>query len=137
DETIDISEASGGLLYLIDSQKGRLEPHGLFLNNQEQDLEAHGIRGFDLEGPAMPHWLDLPSHGGPSQVYSFGFDQAGAYRDLLKTLESPRVHLVCTGLQNRQGITIGVLVLLHRDTGDEARPAILRPQRIAFVEAIS
>ncbi|QEY62314.1 HAMP domain-containing protein [Metapseudomonas lalkuanensis] len=137
DETIDISEASGGLLYLIDNQKGRLEPHGLFLNDQEQDLEAHGIRGFGLESPAMPHWLDLPSHGGPSQVCSFGYDQAGAYRDLLQTLESPRVHLVSTGLHNRQGITIGVLVLLHRDTGKESRPAILRPERIAFVEAIS
>ncbi|NWL77964.1 hypothetical protein DM872_13990 [Pseudomonas taiwanensis] len=137
DETIDISEASGGLLYLIDNQKGRLEPHGLFLNDQEQDLDAHGIRGFGLESPALPHWLDLPSHGGPSQVCSFGYDQAGAYRDLLQTLESPRVHLVSTGLHNRQGVTIGVLVLLHRDTGKESRPSILKPERIAFVEAIS
>ncbi|MDE3736605.1 hypothetical protein PSH28_08390 [Pseudomonas resinovorans] len=137
DETIDISEASGGLIYLIDNQKGRLEPHALFLNNQEQDLETHGIRGFSLESPAMPRWLDLPAHEGPSQVCSFGYDQAGAYRDLLQTLESPRVHLVSTGLHNRQGITIGVLVLLHRDSGNESRPAILRPERIAFVEAIS
>ncbi len=137
DETIDIGEASGGLLYLIDTQKGRLEPHGLFLNDQQQDLEAHGIRGFGLESPALPHWLDLPAHGGPSQVCSFGYDQAGAYRDLLQTLQSPRVHLVSTGLHNRQGNTIGVLVLLHRDIGREARPAILRPERIAFVEAIS
>ncbi|MDH4610712.1 HD domain-containing phosphohydrolase [Pseudomonas sp. BN102] len=137
DETIDISEASGGLLYLIDSQKGRLEPHGLFLNDREQDLAAHGIRGYSLESPAMPRWLELPAHGGPSQVQSFGFDQAGAYRDLLQTLESPRAHLVSTGLHNRQGVTIGVLVLLHRDTGLEARPAILKPERIAFIEAIS
>ncbi|WP_271411759.1 HD domain-containing phosphohydrolase [Pseudomonas sp. Q1-7] len=137
DETIDISEASGGLLYLIDNQNGRLEPHGLFLNDQAQDLEAHGIRGFGMESPAMPHWLELPAHGGPSQVCSFGYDQAGAYRDLLQTLDSPRVHLVSTGLHNRQGVTIGVLVLLHRDAGHESRPAILRPERIAFVEAIS
>lgn len=137
DETIDISEASGGLIYLIDSQKGRLEPHGLFLNDSEQDLAAHGIRGYGLESQAMPRWLELPAHGGPSQVQSFGFDQAGAYRDLLQTLESPRVHLVSTGLHNRQGVTIGVLVLLHRDTGHEARPTILKPERIAFIEAIS
>lgn len=136
-ETIDISEANGGLIYLIDSQKGRLEPHGLFLNDHQQDLAAHGIRGYSLENPAMPRWLELPAHGGPSQVQSFGFDQAGAYRDLLQTLESPRVHLVSTGLHNRQGVTIGVLVLLHRDTGQEARPAILKPERIAFIEAIS
>ncbi|MCO6059406.1 HD domain-containing protein [Pseudomonas sp. MOB-449] len=136
-ETIGISESSGGLLYLIDSQKGRLEPHGLFLNHREEDLDAHGIRGFSLESPAMPRWLDLPAHGGPSQVCSFGFDQAGAYRDLLQTLESPRIHLVSTGLHNRQGTTIGVLVLLHRDTGKEARPSILKPERIAFVEAVS
>ncbi|WP_044875035.1 HD domain-containing phosphohydrolase [Pseudomonas sp. LFM046] len=137
DETIDISEASGGLIYLIDNQKGRLEPHGLFLNDSEQDLDAHGIRGFGLESPAMPRWLDLPSHGGPSQLCSFGYDQAGAYKDLLKTLDSPRVHLVSTGLHNRHGVTIGVLVLLHRDTGADSRPALLRPERVAFVEAIS
>jgi HD-GYP domain-containing protein (c-di-GMP phosphodiesterase class II) len=137
DETIDISEANGGLIYLIDSQKKRLEPHGLFLNDRQQDLAAHGIRGYSLESPAMPRWLELPAHGGPSQVQSFGFDQAGAYRDLLRTLESPRVHLVSTGLHNRQGVTIGVLVLLHRDIGQEARPTILKPERIAFIEAIS
>jgi HD-GYP domain-containing protein (c-di-GMP phosphodiesterase class II) len=137
DETIDISEANGGLIYLIDSQKGRLEPHGLFLDDRQQDLDAHGIRGYSLESQAMPRWLELPAHGGPSQVQSFGFDQAGAYRDLLQTLECPRVHLVSTGLHNRQGVTIGVLVLLHRDTGLEARPAILKPERIAFIEAIS
>ncbi|BAN47803.1 HD domain-containing phosphohydrolase [Metapseudomonas resinovorans] len=136
-ETIEISESAGGLLYLIDNQNGRLEPHGLFLNNQEQDLETHGIRSFGLESPSMPRWLDLPAHGGPSQQCSFGYDQAGAYRDLLQTLASPRVHLVSTGLHNRQGVTIGVLVLLHRDTGSESRSNLLRPERIAFVEAIS
>ena len=42
-----------------------------------------------------------------------------------------------TGLHNRQGDTIGLLVLLQRDTGSEADPAMLRPERIAFVEALS
>src|SRR3989338_3016538 len=88
-ETVDLSEASGGLLYLRDSNSGRLEPHGLFING------------------------------------------------LLHTLDSPRAHLVCTGLHNRQGQTLGVLVLLHRDTGDEADLAMLRPERIAYVEAVS
>ena len=47
------------------------------------------------------------------------------------------MHLVSTGLHNRQGDTLGVLLLLHRDSGEEAEPAMLHPQRIAYVEAVS
>ncbi|MGQ7818484.1 HD domain-containing phosphohydrolase [Metapseudomonas furukawaii] len=136
-ETIDISEASGGLLYLIDSQKQRLEPQGLILKGEGLDLAEHGLHGVGLDSTTLPHWLDLPAHGGPSQSHSFGFDQAGPYRDILQSLESPRAHLVSVGLHNRQGVTIGVLVLLHSDIGMESRPALLKPERIAFVEAIS
>ncbi|MGL4319121.1 MAG: HD domain-containing phosphohydrolase [Pseudomonas sp.] len=136
-ETVGLSEASGGLLYLQDGSNGRLEAHGLFINNQQHSLEQHRIPSFDQDDQALPGWLKQPAQGGESMVVSIGFDQADGLQSLLHTLDSPRVHLVCTGLHNRQGETLGVLVLLHRDTGEEADLAMLRPERIAFVEAVS
>lgn len=135
-ETLDISEANGGLLYLIDDD-GRLEPHGLFLDGRAHALETHGIPGYARNAPDLPHWLGQPANGGDTAVVSLGYDKADAFRSLLSSLDSPRVHLVSAGLHNRQGDTVGVLVLLHRDTGNEADLAMLRPERIAFVEAVS
>ncbi|HSC82755.1 MAG TPA: hypothetical protein VLC30_03965, partial [Pseudomonas sp.] len=136
-ETVDLSEASGGLIYLRDTNSGHLQPHGLFINNEQHSLEEHRIPSFDQDDQALPGWLEQPALGGESIVASIGFDQAAGLQSLLHTLDSPRVHLVCSGLHNRQGETLGVLVLLHRDTGEEADLAMLRPERIAFVEAVS
>src|SRR5690606_29750250 len=92
----------------------------------------------DLPGePDIPERVRHPPEGGATAVASLGFDQAEGLQSLLHTLDSPRVHLVGTGLHNRQGDTLGVPLLLHRDTGEEAEPAMLRPQRIAYVEAVS
>ncbi|HZX16276.1 MAG TPA: HD domain-containing phosphohydrolase, partial [Pseudomonas sp.] len=136
-ETVDLSEASGGLLYLRDSNSGRLEPHGLFINELQHNLEEHRIPSFDSDDPALPSWLAQTATGGSSVTVALGFEHAQGFQSLLHTLDSPRAHLVCTGLHNRQGQTLGVLVLLHRDTGDEADLAMLRPERIAYVEAVS
>jgi HD-GYP domain-containing protein (c-di-GMP phosphodiesterase class II)/uncharacterized ubiquitin-like protein YukD len=136
-ETVDLSEASGGLLYLCDSSSGRLEPHGLFINEVQHNLEEHRIPSFEPNDPSLPHWLAQPAMGGASVAVALGFEQAQGFQSLLHTLDSPRAHLVCTGLHNRQGHTLGVLVLLHRNTGDEADLAMLRPERIAYVEAVS
>ncbi|CAN7512880.1 HD domain-containing protein [Pseudomonas sp. LjRoot71] len=136
-ETVDLSEASGGLLYLRDASSGRLEPYGLFINEQQHNLEEHRIPSFDQGDPATPSWLAQTAMGGGSVTVALGFEQAQGFQSLLYTLDSPRAHLVCTGLHNRQGQTLGVLLLLHRDTGDEAELAMLRPERIAYVEAVS
>lgn len=136
-ETVDLSEASGGLLYLRDSNSGRLEPYGLFINEQQHNLEEHRIPSFDPNDPALPSWLAQTATGGTSVTVALGFEHAQGFQSLLHTLDSPRAHLVCTGLHNRQGQTLGVLVLLHRDSGDETDLAMLRPERIAFVEAVS
>ena len=135
EETVEISEAHGGLLYLKDN--GRLEPHGLFLDGQQHSLGKHGLSHYDLDAEQIPHWLRQPASGGGSSATSIGFDQAGDLQSLLQALDSPRVHLVATGLHNRQGDTLGVLLLLHRDQGEESDRAMLRPERIAFVEAVS
>jgi len=136
-ETVDISEANGGLIYLMDGASGRLEPQGLFLSGEQHSLDQHGIPGYARDDADMPVWLQQPSLGGASAVLSLGFDQAGSFKSLLQTLDSPRAHLVSVGLHNRQGDTVGVLVLLHRDSGLESDLAMLLPERIAFVEAVS
>ena len=136
-ETVDLSEASGGLLYLRDSSSGRLEPHGLFIDHQQHSLEEHHIPSYDQDDSAIPAWLAHTAQGGASQALSLGFEEAASLQSLLHTLDSPRVHLVSCGLHNRQGQTLGVLLLLHRDTGEEADLAMLRPERIAYVEAVS
>ncbi|MWV16867.1 HD domain-containing protein [Pseudomonas sp. L-22-4S-12] len=136
-ETVGLSGASGGLIYLRDGGSGRLEPHGLFLNGEQHSLEEHRIPSFDPARHDLPLWLQQPAQGGETAVVAIGFDQANGFQSLLHTLDSPRVHLVCSGLHNRQGETVGVLLLLHRDTGAEDDLAMLRPERIAFVEAVS
>nr|WP_286948930.1 HD domain-containing phosphohydrolase [Pseudomonas sp. UBA6718] len=135
-ETVDLSEASAGLLYLRD-ESGALVPHGLFINDEQHSLEEHRIPTYAPGDHSMPLWVRQPADGGATAVASIGFDQANGFQSLLHTLDSPRVHLVSTGLHNRQGDTLGVLLLLHRDSGEEAEPAMLRPQRIAYVEAVS
>ncbi|UTW07425.1 HD domain-containing phosphohydrolase [Pseudomonas benzenivorans] len=137
EETVGISQAQGGLIYLVDAEHGRLEPQGLFLDGTRRSLGQHHIPGYDNATDALPEWLRGPAGGGPSAVVSLGFDQAGDYRSLLSTLDSPRVHLVATGLHNRQGDTVGILVLLHCDSGEPRELALLRRERVAFVEAVS
>src|SRR3989338_8884466 len=136
-ETVDISGANGGLLYLLDPDSGHLEPQGLFLGGTQHSIDVHHIPDYARDDSGAPAWLRQPASGGASAVTSLGFDQAGEFKSLLHTLDSPRLHLVATGLHNRRGDTVGVLVLLHRDNGDAADLAMQRPERIAFVEAVS
>ncbi|MET1080968.1 MAG: HD domain-containing phosphohydrolase [Pseudomonas sp.] len=136
-ETVAISAANGGLLYLVDADSGRLEPQCLFLGTTQHNLDAHHVPVYASTDDNMPAWLRQPAAGGASATTSLGFDQAGDFRSLLQTLDSPRAHLLATGLHNRRGETVGVLVLLHRDNGDAADLTLHRPERVAFVEAVS
>ena len=137
EETVGISQAQGGLIYLIDAESGRWAPQALILNGQQHSLALHGIPAYDKDGQPLPDWLQQPANGGKSTVTTIGFDQAGEYQRLLQALDCPRVHLIATGLHHRQGDTVGVLVLLHCDTGEESDLAIQRPERLAFIEAVS
>ncbi len=136
-ETIGIGGAHGGLLYLIDEDSGRLELHGVFLQGVAQSLTSHSLHNYERDAHDLPDWLRGPANGGDSCVASIGFDQAGDYRSLLQSLDSPRVHLVATGLHNRRGETVGVQVLLHCDRGEESDLIMQRPERVAFIEAVS
>ncbi|WP_456107306.1 hypothetical protein [Pseudomonas paeninsulae] len=136
-ETVAISAAHGGLIYLLDADSGRLEPYGLLLDGAQHSLDKHGIRGYAKAASQLPSWLQQPANGDKSRIVSLGFDQADDYRSLLLTLDSPRVHLVATGLHNPQGDRLGVLVLLHCDRGEPADRAMQSPECVAFVEAVS
>lgn len=136
DATVAISEAQGGLIYLLDADSGRLEPQGLVLDGQALALDELGLQGFALDDAALPDWLRGPASGGASIAMPLGFDHAGSFRGLLAALDSPRLHLIAAGLHNRQGDTVGVLVLLQRDDGD-GNDSMLRPERLAFVDAVS
>lgn len=136
DATVSISEAQGGLLYLLDNDSGRLEPQGLVLDGQSRSLAELGIQPLAHDAPSLPAWLQGPASGGASIATSIGFDQAGKFQGLLSAMDSPRLHLIAAGLHNRQGDTVGVLVLLQRDTGENSE-SMLSPDRVAFVDAIS
>lgn len=137
EETCGISQAHGGLIYLTNADGTHLEAKDVHLTGHEVVMEELKLGSFAIDDPAMHEWLKQPVKGGKSSIASIGFDQAGDYQGLLKALDSPRAHIVATGLHNRQGDTIGVLVLLHKDSGTEADKAFQSPARIAFVEAIS
>ncbi|MBZ9666627.1 HD domain-containing protein [Pseudomonas sp. LMG 31766] len=136
DATVSISAAQGGLLYLLDNDSGRLEPQGLVIDGQSRSLTDLGIQGLAHDDPTLPSWLQRPASGGDSVATSIGFDQAGQFQELLSAMDSPRLHLIAAGLHNRQGDTVGVLVLLQRDTGED-NESMLSPDRVAFVEAVS
>lgn len=137
EETAGISQAHAGLIYLLDADGQRLEAKGLYLNGPAVTLEDLQINSFAIDDGAMPVWLKRPVNGGASSIASIGFDQAGDYQNLLHAMNSPRAHMVATGLHNRQGDTVGVLVLLHKDSGTEADTPFQSPARVAFVEAVS
>lgn len=137
DETVSIDKASAGLLYLIDPDSGQLTPQALILDGVQQDLNNYPLSDYASTDSRLPEWLTGPATGGKSAVLTLGFDQAGPLQSLFLGIDSPLIHLVSCGLHNRQGTTLGVLLLLHRVHADEHDPSMLRPERIAFIEAVS
>ncbi|WP_339510328.1 HD domain-containing phosphohydrolase [Pseudomonas sp. RL_15y_Pfl2_60] len=137
EETAGISQAHAGLIYLSDAEGKHLEAKGLYLDGPPMSLAELKISSFAIDDERMPDWLKKPVRGGASSIASIGFDQAGDYQKLLQAMDSPRTHIVATGLHNRQGDTVGVLVLLHKDSGTEADIPFQSPARVAFVEAVS
>jgi HD-GYP domain-containing protein (c-di-GMP phosphodiesterase class II) len=134
-ETVGLSEASAGFLYLLNNNQ--LEPNGLFINNGEHSLNVQDLKKFDVDDSTTPYLLKHVATGGSSITESLNHEQARGFEYLLQTLECTDAHLVCTGLHNRQGETLGVLLLVNRNTDQEENLAMLRPERIAFVEAVS
>ncbi|MGV8917090.1 MAG: HD domain-containing phosphohydrolase [Pseudomonas sp.] len=136
-ETVDINQAQAGLIYLLDSDSQRLEPQGVIIKGVQHNPQQYGIGAHDLTDSSMPRWLQPLTTTTNHAVIALGFDQAGDLQGLLHALETPRIHLLGIRLSNQRGETIGVLNLIHQDTGTYIDQENLSPDRIAFIQAVS
>lgn len=135
-ETVKIGQAQAGLIYLSANEGNRLEPYGLIIDDQPQALAAFNIKGHDTDAPHGHAWLQSLMNQN-SLVTTLGFEQAADLQSILLKINSPSVHLIGIRLHNRHNETVGALVLLLPDTGAEADLEKLRPDQIAFIQAIS
>lgn len=135
-ETVNIGQAQAGLLYLRESDGDLMEPQGLVINGTSQALSSFDVRAHELQSPRSPAWLQQLANA-DNVVTNLGFEQAGDLQKVLLALESPRVHLIGLRLHNRHSETVGLLILLLADSGHESDLEKLRPDRIAFLQAVS
>ena len=135
-ETVQIAQAQAGLIYLRENDGTRMDPYGLVIDGTPQAIAAFDIQGHDLEKNTGPAWFEqlLGTH---NVVSNLGVDQAGDLQKILLEMASPRVHLIGIRLHNRHDETIGLLILLISDSGTPADLEKLRPDRIAFLQAVS
>lgn len=135
-ETVQIAQAQAGLIYLRESDGNRMEPYGLVIDGTAQTLEDFDIQGHDLQAHQGPAWFQELAHA-DNVVSNLGFELAGDLQKVLLAMASPRVHLIGIRLRNRHNETIGLLILLVNDSGTSADLEKLRPDRIAFLQAVS
>ncbi|UUQ65962.1 HD domain-containing protein [Pseudomonas fuscovaginae UPB0736] len=135
-ETMKIGQARAGLLYLVNGENRRLEPQGLIIDGVQQNPQAFDIRSDAATDSRRASWLSqLDSHD--NTVSTLGFEQAEDLQKVMLALEMPSIHLIGIRLHNRHGETVGVLALLLPDSGTENDLESLKPDRIAFISAIS
>lgn len=135
-ETVQIAQAQAGLIYLRESDGNRMEPYGLVIDGAPQALETFDIQGRDLQQNSGPLWFQQLV-GNDNVVSHFGYDQAEDLQKVLLAMNAPRVHLIGIRLHNRHDETIGLLILLVNDSGAPADLEKLKPDRIAFLQAVS
>jgi HD-GYP domain-containing protein (c-di-GMP phosphodiesterase class II) len=135
-ETVKIGQAQAGLIYLREGDGDRMEPQGLVINDTAQTLSSFDLRAHELQNPQSPDWLQKLSTA-DSVVSNLGFEQAGDLQKVLLALACPRVHLIGIRLHNRHNETVGLLVFLLADSGNQSDLEKLRPDRIAFLQAVS
>ncbi|MGN7739652.1 HD domain-containing phosphohydrolase [Pseudomonas sp. 22526] len=135
-ETMKIGQAQAGLIYLRENEGMSLEPHGLIIADNVQDLRVFDIRSQDAQHDASPVWLQRLTNS-ENVVTTLGFEQAADLQSVLLAMNSPSVHLIGIRLHNRHNETVGILVLLLADSGQEDDLEKLSPDRIAFLQAVS
>ena len=135
-ETVKIGQAQAGLLYLRENDDDRVEPHALVINGSSQALPSFAIQGHTPQDLKSPQWMQKLSNA-DNVVSNLGFEEAGDLQKVLLALECPRVHLIGIRLHNRHNETVGLLVLLLADSGTQDDLEKLRPDRIAFLQAVS
>ncbi len=135
-ETVKLAQAKAGLIYLSESKGARLEPHGLIIDGEHQDLPRFNIATKDLTDHRLPDWLRQLTDT-DTVVTTLGFEQAGSLQSVLLALDSPSAHLLGLRLRNRHHEMVGMLLLFLEDSGAEADLDRLSPDRIAFIQAVS
>ncbi|MGH8390047.1 MAG: HD domain-containing phosphohydrolase [Pseudomonas sp.] len=135
-ETVKIGQAQAGIIYLREGDGDRMEPQGLVINDAAQPLSSFDIRAHDLQGSKSPQWMQQLS-GADNVVTSLGFEEAADLQQVLLAMACPRVHLIGIRLHNRHNETVGLLVFLLADSGERSDLEKLRPDRIAFLQAVS
>ncbi|MDN4546652.1 HD domain-containing phosphohydrolase [Pseudomonas sp. C32] len=135
-ETVKIGQAQAGLIYLREGDGDRMEPQGLVLNNSAEDWSSFDIGGHSLQDSQSPQWMHQLATV-DNIVSSLGFEQAGDLQKVMLALECPRVHLIGIRLHNRHNETVGLLVFLLPDSGSQNDLEKLKPDRIAFLQAVS
>ncbi|TEA62346.1 HD domain-containing phosphohydrolase [Pseudomonas sp. CH235] len=135
-ETVQIAQAQAGLIYLRENDGNRMEPYGLVVDGASQALAAFDIQGRNLDATESPEWFRQLASAN-TVVSNLGFEQATDLQKVLLAMESPRVHLIGIRLHNRHNETVGLLVLLINDSGTASDLEKLRPDRIAFLQAVS
>ncbi|MGI4837004.1 MAG: cache domain-containing protein [Janthinobacterium lividum] len=136
EETLMVSQAHGGLIYQIDESGPRLSVSGVIIQQQRLAPSTLNLRSRLATDLDAPDWMRQACSGSTALVTSLGFENAQDLQVLMSRLQSPRVHLVAIPLRNRGQQLVGLLVLLHRDTGMLTETDTLGPDRIAFIRAV-
>jgi len=136
EETLAISEAHAGLVYQVEGLGPELKATGLIIEQQRLAPSALNLRTRSPKAPNAPSWFAEAGSSAQALVTSLGYDHAHDLQAVMSRLQSPRVHLVAIPLRNREQALVGMLVLLHRDTGTLSELDNLGPDRIAFIQAV-
>jgi len=135
-ETVQIAQAQAGLIYLRESDGKRIEPYGLVIDGVSRTPSEFDVQGYDLDATQRPEWFGQLVQA-DNTVTGLGFEQAADLQKVLLAMATPRVHLIGLRLHNRHNETVGLLLLLINDSGTVADQEKLRPDRIAFLQAVS
>ncbi|CAI8711885.1 HD domain-containing phosphohydrolase [Pseudomonas serbica] len=135
-ETVRIGQAQAGLIYLREGDGDLMEPQGLVINDTAQTLSSFDLGAHGFQDARSPAWLQQLSRA-DNVVTHLGFEQAGDLQKVLLAMACPRVHLIGIRLHNRHNETVGLLVFLLADSGNQSDLDKLRPDRIAFLQAVS
>ncbi|MBA4364364.1 MAG: hypothetical protein C0411_27040, partial [Pseudomonas sp.] len=135
-ETVRIGRAQAGLIYLREGDGDLMEPQGLVINDTAHALSSFDLRAHAFKDTDSPAWLQQLSTA-DNVVTHLGFEQAGDLQKVLLAMACPRVHLIGIRLHNRHNETVGLLVFLLADSGNQSDLDKLRPDRIAFLQAVS
>lgn len=136
EETLAISQAHAGLVYQIEGQGPELKATGLIIEQQRLAPSALNLRTRSPQAADAPSWFAEAGRSAQALVTALGYDHAHDLQAVMSRLQSPRVHLVAIPLRNRDLALVGMLVLLHRDTGTLSEMDNLGPDRIAFIQAV-